>query len=68
MIQIDILHLLKKNTFNFDWFGLLVDIRKKFYFNKMPFDTDISYQEIELFLKENEEKLKMLAGEFSKKI
>tara|TARA_B100000686_G_C16770284_1_gene964632 strand:- start:712 stop:2184 length:1473 start_codon:yes stop_codon:yes gene_type:complete len=62
------LTFIEKNTFNFDWFGLLVDIRKKFYFNKMPFDTDISYQEIELFLKENEEKLKMLAGEFSKKI
>ena len=59
---------IENNTFKFDWFGLLVDIRKEFYFNKVPFDIEILDEKMKKFLDKNQERLKILAKEFLKKM
>jgi len=62
------LTLIEENTFDFDWFGLLIDIRTHFYSKKIPFDTNIAEKNMELFLKDNKKKLISLSTEFLKRI
>ena len=59
---------IEDNTFNFDYFGLLVDIREKFYSNREPFDTNISNYDMKRFLQDNKKNIKFLAEQFLKEI
>jgi hypothetical protein len=56
--------ILEKNTFEFDWFGFLVKIRKRFYLGMSPFNVEINENNMACFLEENEKQLMILSREF----
>jgi hypothetical protein len=62
------LTLLEENSFDFDWFGLLVEIRKHFYFGGDSIDTEITQTQMVSFLHKNNDVLTKLTKEYLKKL
>ncbi len=62
------LHILEKNTFDFDLRGFNTKIKNHFYFGGYLVDTKITETQMNSFLKNNTELLKQLANEHIKKL
>tara|TARA_B110000014_G_scaffold264454_1_gene266254 strand:- start:11111 stop:12607 length:1497 start_codon:yes stop_codon:yes gene_type:complete len=62
------LHILEKNTFDFDLRGLNTKIKNHFYYGGYLVDTEITEIQMKSFLKDNEIPLKQLVDEHIKKI